>query len=133
MSAEPVSNVIQFPKSENPHVELPDHVAKDMTGDPLRDLSKVLLCAWAAGSHTMIIMEREKDFKAKCRELKLDPDIVRKVTFDKSDPIDSAIHSLSNLDMMIKFAQRQCERLIESAATRAADPPPTPSRRRKRP
>lgn len=104
-----------------------------MTGDPLGDLSKVLIHIWAAGSLAMTTMERERGFKAKCRQVGLDPDIARKVSLYEEDPIESVIFGLSRIDTLITYAQRQCERLIQSAATRAANPAPRPPRRRKKP
>lgn len=131
MSTMLAANVVQLPKPGSRAVGLPDSIAKDMTGDPLGDLSKVLIHIWAAGSLAMAAMERERDFKAKCRKVGLDPDIARKVSLHEEDPIESVIFGLSRIDTLITYAQRQCERLIQSAATRAANPAPRPPRRRK--
>lgn len=131
MTAEPAPNVVPFPSVKQPHAELPKHVAEELTGDPLADLSKVLLYIYATMVSSLVDIEEEKKFKAKCRELGLDPDIARKIPAGPIGTVDSAIRSLSRGMDLVTFARKQCERLAQAAAARAASPAPTPRRRRK--
>ena len=79
-------------------------------------------------------MENEAKFKAKCRELGVDPDIARKITSDNLDPLNTVVSSLQDFMKMAKFISRQCETMANAlhAAQQAAAARAKPRRRKVR-
>lgn len=131
--AHPAPNVVEFPNARTLPAGLPQYVTEQLTGDPLGDLSTALLYINAAMVSALVDIEDEEKFRAKCRELGLDPDIARKLPGGPIATAGSTIRSLSRGMDVVAFARRQCDLLAQVATARAAEPPPTPSRRRKRP